>query len=165
MMTNLKKSKKGFTLVELIVVIAILAIIAAVAIPTTIAYIGSSERGTAYSNAGTVLRQVQNNANDLRNLTIGTADGESSDVLVDILTKTMANPAETVDKVEVREDGTIIVYTTVPHDDDSDYTTTVVTTDNVVATGEAGVKMTAAGGDTVYATAYWTGSVWSVTEA
>lgn len=165
MMTNLKKSKKGFTLVELIVVIAILAIIAAVAIPTTIAYIGSSERGTAYSNAGTVLRQVQNNANDLRNLEVGTTDGKSSAELVKILTETMANPAETITRVEVMEDGTIIVYTDVPHDDDDDYTIDGVDTDYVVAVGEAGVAMVidTPEASTVYATAYWTGSAWTVT--
>lgn len=51
MMAKMKKSKKGFTLVELIVVIAIIAIIAAVAVPTTISFVKKAQIGTASSEA------------------------------------------------------------------------------------------------------------------
>lgn len=49
-----KKSKKGFTMVELIVVIAIIAIISAVAIPTTIVYVGKSRISTAATEVGNI---------------------------------------------------------------------------------------------------------------
>ena len=50
MIANLKKNKKkGFTMVELIVVIAIIAIIAAVAVPTTISYVQKARTKNALS--------------------------------------------------------------------------------------------------------------------
>lgn len=52
--TMKKNSKKGFTLVELVVVIAILAILAAIAIPVVSSTIASSQRSAALSNAQTL---------------------------------------------------------------------------------------------------------------
>ena len=54
MNTIKKNSKKGFTLVELVVVIAILAILAAIAIPVVSNTIESSQRSSAMSNAQSV---------------------------------------------------------------------------------------------------------------
>lgn len=64
-----KNSKKGFTLVELVVVIAILAILAAIAIPVVSSTIASSQRSSALSNAQTLelaLKEAQSQivAND-----------------------------------------------------------------------------------------------------
>ena len=54
-MTNIKRNKKkGFTLIELIVVIAILAIIAALAIPSFNSLKDSSAKQVAESNARSV---------------------------------------------------------------------------------------------------------------
>ena len=49
-----KKSKKGFTLVELVIVIAILAILAAIAIPVITTTINSSKLSTMESDKATV---------------------------------------------------------------------------------------------------------------
>ena len=46
-----KKSKKGFTLVELVVVIAILAILAAIAIPAVVGIIDNAQKSAKRSNA------------------------------------------------------------------------------------------------------------------
>lgn len=54
-----KTNKKGFTLVELIVVIAIIAIIAAIAIPTTIVYVGRANDSAAQSEADSVARTLR----------------------------------------------------------------------------------------------------------
>lgn len=54
-----KTNKKGFTLVELIVVIAIIAIIAAIAIPTTIVYVGRANDSAAKSEADSVARTLR----------------------------------------------------------------------------------------------------------
>lgn len=66
MMAKMKKSKKGFTLVELIVVIAIIAIIAAVAVPTTISYVNKAKLTTAASEASnladSINTQIQSDA-------------------------------------------------------------------------------------------------------
>ena len=49
-----KKSKKGFTLVELVVVIAILAILAAIAIPIVNNLVNAASRNAAVSDAQTI---------------------------------------------------------------------------------------------------------------
>lgn len=54
-----KNSKKGFTLVELVVVIAILAILAAIAIPVVNSIINTASRNGAISNADTIELSVK----------------------------------------------------------------------------------------------------------
>lgn len=49
-----KKSKKGFTLVELVIVIAILAILAAIAIPVVASVINSANESADKSDAATL---------------------------------------------------------------------------------------------------------------
>lgn len=53
MVKKRKGEKKGFTLVELVVVIAILAILAAIAIPIVSSIIGTANKNTDDSNAKT----------------------------------------------------------------------------------------------------------------
>ncbi len=48
---EMKKNEKGFTLIELIIVIAILAIIAAVAVPNILGAVDNSRKATDVSNA------------------------------------------------------------------------------------------------------------------
>ena len=55
-----KNSKKGFTLVELVVVIAILAILAAIAIPVVNSIINTAARNSAISNADSIELQIKN---------------------------------------------------------------------------------------------------------
>ena len=49
-----KKSKKGFTLVELVVVIAILAVLAAIAIPAVIGIINSASQSSTETDAASI---------------------------------------------------------------------------------------------------------------
>lgn len=56
---NRSKNKKGFTLIELIVVIAILAILAAILVPTMLGVIGDSRQQVADSNAHTLFSTAQ----------------------------------------------------------------------------------------------------------
>jgi type IV pilus assembly protein PilA len=55
----MKKTNKGFSLVELIIVIAIMAILAAAIAPALIRYIDKSRRADDVTAAGTVLTAVQ----------------------------------------------------------------------------------------------------------
>ena len=52
--TAVKKNKKGFTLVELVIVIAVLAVLAAIAVPTVTNVINSANVNTDKSNAQTI---------------------------------------------------------------------------------------------------------------
>ena len=54
MNTQIKNSKKGFTLVELVVVIAILAILAAIAIPVVTSIINTASRNSAKTDAQSI---------------------------------------------------------------------------------------------------------------
>jgi type IV pilus assembly protein PilA len=56
---RLRKSKKGFTLVELIVVLVILAILAAILVPTLIGYIDKARQEKDFSTAQSIRVAVQ----------------------------------------------------------------------------------------------------------
>lgn len=58
-MKNLRKDNKGFTLVELIVVIAILAVLMAVLVPQYIQYVEKSRIGTDESYIGEVAHNME----------------------------------------------------------------------------------------------------------
>ena len=49
-----KNNKKGFTLVELVIVVAVMAVLVAVAIPTVKSIVGTAEDAVADTNAKTV---------------------------------------------------------------------------------------------------------------
>ena len=68
-----KSNKKGFTLVELIVVIAIMAILAAVLVPTVTSKIKDADESKAKTECGSIANAVQS---DIVNLTSGLTPGE-----------------------------------------------------------------------------------------
>lgn len=69
---NLKKNKKGFTLVEVIVVLVILAILAAILVPAMIGWINKANEKTAVVEGRNVLLALQTVASDTYNPSNGT---------------------------------------------------------------------------------------------
>jgi len=54
LLAKLKANKKGFTLVELIVVIAIIGVLALILVPNMLKFIGDSKQKSALANAKTI---------------------------------------------------------------------------------------------------------------
>jgi len=58
MFKSIKKNQKGFTLVELVIVIAILAILAALLVPRIMGNVDTARRSTALANARTLASEI-----------------------------------------------------------------------------------------------------------
>ena len=79
-----KSNKKGFTLVELVVVIAIIGVLAAILVPTMMNYVKKARLKTANANAKLIFTTCNNTASDLISdnisVTTLTHDGKVSDI-------------------------------------------------------------------------------------
>ncbi|MEG0918734.1 MAG: prepilin-type N-terminal cleavage/methylation domain-containing protein [Anaerovoracaceae bacterium] len=96
------KNKKGFTLVEVIVVLVILAILAAILIPSMIGYINKAEEKAIVAEGRSVLLAAQTIASEeyVKNKTAATVNNAKVLELAELTGKTLTDP--TVDGGKVK---------------------------------------------------------------
>ena len=56
--TNLRQTQRGFTLLEIIVVVMIIAVLATIILPRMLTYVGSAKHTTAKNNCASIAQQV-----------------------------------------------------------------------------------------------------------
>ena len=105
--SNLKKNKKGFTLVEIIVVLLIIAILAAIAIPTMLGFVNEARQSEYIAEGRTALVAAQTIATREFALT-STKDGIEAKIKNDYeqITGT-ATKVESIDKATVDDNGKV----------------------------------------------------------
>ena len=76
----MKTTKKGFTLIELIVVIAIIAVLAAILVPAMLGYIRKSKVSSANSAAATLYKGINTTLTELDEAGAFVTDGTYTDL-------------------------------------------------------------------------------------
>ena len=127
-----QKNKKGFTLVELIIVVAVMAILVAVAIPTVISVVDSAKEATYNTNAATVESAIKT----------AIADNEGEDLDADGLDEALEDAKLGVDELFIYDQttGKVLSYDQVEITEDDDGDTIEVAED--VELGEDDVLFT-----------------------
>lgn len=82
-MININKNKKGFTLIELVIVVAIIAILSAVLLPNLISFVQSEKRREAISNAKSVYTAANQVYAEMKSLGLSYNDTEFNTKVAD----------------------------------------------------------------------------------
>lgn len=81
----MKKTKKGFTLVELVIVVAVMAVLVAVAIPTVSAITGTAKENVKATNAQTIESMIKLKEAEIVNSSSGSLGDLDDDAIADAL--------------------------------------------------------------------------------
>ena len=81
----MKKTKKGFTLVELVIVVAVMAVLVAVAIPTVSSITKTAKKSVIKSNAQTIESMIKLEEAELTNKEDGTSTALTETAIEDAL--------------------------------------------------------------------------------
>lgn len=109
MIKNLRnkcKNKKGFTMVELIVVIVIILVLAAVLVPSLLRYIDKANQANCKADGATIMSQVQADVADA----LGTAETKADVTLPDVQVGDVTASSVEAITINAEGDGKVAEY-------------------------------------------------------